>query len=157
MIKKPIYCWDTTIFAAWLGAPVRPELSIPDMEAVAREIDANDAVLVTSVMAYAEVLRARYSPEAFAKFKAFLTKTNVDVVDITQGVAEKVEELRSACLKIGRSLKRYDATFIAAALKRKAHVLHTTDDGVLALNGHAIVGGLKICMPILLNKQKVFC
>ncbi len=148
---KAVYCWDTTVFLAWLneerGAP------LADIEAVVREIDSNQAVLVVPVTIASEILDSKLSAAQKAKLSAFLHRSNVINADTTLNIARKAREIREAglAMKPERKIKTPDATIIATAVIYGCDALHSLDDrgnGPLRLAGLPELRGLKICKPI---------
>jgi hypothetical protein len=93
MSKRPNYAWDSTVFLAWLGEEATAPLA--DIAAVVQEIDSGEANLIVSVTAYSEVLEAKHTEEQMGKFRRFLQRSNVVVVDQTVIVAEKAQQIRS--------------------------------------------------------------
>ena len=151
-MNKPVYSWDASVFIAWLRQESTAPLS--DIAVVADQIDANTANLLVSVIAYAEVLSARHSPDEMQRFQAFLRRSNVTVADTTQAIALRVEQIRSAGLSEARKIKTPDATFAATAIVHGANVLHSLDPDLLNLNGSAIVDGLRITRPMDIGGQQ---
>lgn len=129
-MNEPIYCWDTTVFLAWIndeaGAP------LADIDLVARQIDAGDAVLVVPVTITSEILDSKLSGEQRAKLSAFLKRRSVINADTTLVIARKAREIRDAglAMKPIRKIKTPDATIIATAVVYKCDSLHTLDDGI---------------------------
>jgi predicted nucleic acid-binding protein len=154
MSKKPNYAWDSSVFLAWLGEEAGAPLA--DIAAVAQQIDDGYANLIVSVTAYAEVLEARHSREQMEKFRPFLKRSNVVVFEVTLGVAEKVQGIRSKGLAENRKIKTADAQHMATAILCKADVLHSLDARMLSLDAHAIVDGLRIKRPVLHDGQTVW-
>ena len=61
-MSKAKYAWDATVFIAWFGEDNNAPLA--DVGVVVSGIDAGAAVLVVSVIAYAEVLEAKSGVQA---------------------------------------------------------------------------------------------
>lgn len=150
--KRPKYCWDTSVFLAWIKAEEGSPLD--DIELVADEIDGDKADLIVPVTIYTEVLEAKHTKKQIGQFQLFLKRSNVHSVDTTIGIAQKASDIRSRALKEGRKLKTPDATVIATALIYGADVLHSLDPHILGLNGSAASEGLRICLPQLITGQK---
>jgi predicted nucleic acid-binding protein len=155
MPKARSYCWDTTVYVAWLGEEESAPLA--DIAAVIEEIEQKKAKLLVPVTAYMEVLEAAHSADEMAKFYQFLKRTNVVTIDVSLQIANKVQQIRSACLKCRpkRSIRTPDAEFVAAAILYKADVLHTLDDQLIKLSGSPMVDGLKIEKPKPFSGQTV--
>jgi predicted nucleic acid-binding protein len=152
--QRPKYCWDTTVFLAWISAEEGSPLD--DIELVADEVDANRADLIVSAIVYSEILDAKNSKKAINQFQQFLKRSNVLSVDLTIGIAQKAADIRSKALKSKekRKLRVPDASVIATAIVYGADVLHSLDPHILNLNGSIMVDGLKICLPRLITGQK---
>ncbi len=156
-MSEPIYCWDTTVFLAWLNEEASAPLA--DIDLVAQEIDAGRAVLVVPVTITSEILDSKLSGEQRAKLSAFLKRSNVINADTTLVIARKAREIRDAglAMKPKRSIKTPDATIVATAVIYRCDALHSLDDrgsGPLRLVGMPVLGGLKICKPVLATGQR---
>jgi PIN domain len=148
MNKKPTYCWDATVFVAWLIQESSAPLA--EISAIVEEIDRANANLLVPVTAYSEVLDAKHSQEQMDQFRLFLKRSNVIVADTTQAIAKKSGQIRSRALAANpsRKIKTPDATFMATAIIFQADVFHTLEKNQLpGLSGTAIVDGLKIDSP----------
>jgi predicted nucleic acid-binding protein len=150
------YCWDTSVFLAWLNKEASAPLS--DIEAVLSEIYAKRSTLIVSVVTYTEVLSAKHTTKQRNAWEGFLKRSNVLRVDVTFPVAQKAEEIRSRALLTGpksriRKIKTPDAQIIATAIIQKADVLHSLEPLHTNLSGHQIVDGLKISPPCLATGQ----
>jgi hypothetical protein len=146
--KTVVYCWDTSVFLAWLGEETGAPLA--NIELVIDEIDKSLAVLLVPVTAYSEVLEFNNTPKKMEKFRKFLERSNIIVADVTKAIAEKAGEIRSRGLaaKPKRKIKTPDATFMATAIIFRADVFHTCETEQLPnLSGTSIVDKLKICSP----------
>ena len=152
--NRPKYCWDTSVFLAWISAEKGSPLD--DIALVVDEIDTNKADLIVSAIVYSEVLDAKHSKKTVDQFQRFLKRSNVLSVDLTIGIAKKASEIRSRALvsKEKRRLRTPDASVIATAIVYGADVLHSLDPHILNLNGSAVVDGLKIHSPCLVSGQK---
>lgn len=76
-----------------------------------------------------------------------MNRSNVVTADVSLAVAMKASEIRSMCLTDKLSLKTVDAQILATAILFKADVLHSTDKGLLRLNGKPCAGGVPITLP----------
>ncbi|MBC8350381.1 MAG: PIN domain-containing protein [Planctomycetes bacterium] len=155
--KRPIYCWDTTVFLAWLKE--EPNAPLADIDLVAREIDDNKAVLVVPVTITSEILDSRLSGEQRAKLSAFLKRSNIINANTTLDIAKKASEIRDAglAMKPAKKIKTPDATIVATAIIYQCDALHSLDDkgsGPLRMKGMAVIGSLKICKPITASGQR---
>lgn len=148
MSSPTVYCWDVNVILAYMLQDSSAPLA--DIDLVVGEIDRNEAILLVPVTAYMEILEAKNTPEQMAEVRAFLQRSNVEVANITQPIAEKVGQIRSRGLlaKPLRKIEVPDATYLATALLYKADVFHTCEEGMLLnLNGSDIVEKLLITKP----------
>ena len=150
--KRPKYCWDTSVFLAWMKAEEGAPLD--DIAAVADEIDNGSADLIVPVTIYTEVLEAKHTRKEIEKFQLFLKRSNVQSVDTTVGIAQKASEIRSRALKERRKLKTPDAQVIATAIIYGADVLHSLDPDIVNLSGSRVVDGLRISSPLPITGQQ---
>ena len=152
--NRPKYCWDTSVFLAWIleedGQP------LDDIGLVADEIDGDRADLIVSATVYSEILEAKHSKRKIKQLRQYLKRSNVISVDMTVGIAEKASDIRGKALKAKekRKLKTPDAQVAATAIVYGADVLHSLDAHLLNLDGSAAVDGLRITRPRLLTGQK---
>ncbi len=151
MSKRTVYAWDATVLLAWLEEDENAPLG--GIDSVVQEIDGGTATLIVSVVAHTEVLRAKHSEEQMQKFRAFLERSNVLVVNVDLRIAEKAEEIRSKGLEAKRKIKTPDAQHMASAIVYHAEVFHTLDDKLIGLSGTKIVDGLTISKPISSSGQ----
>jgi predicted nucleic acid-binding protein len=154
---KPRYCWDTSIFLAWFKN--EPISETPGMRAVIDEITSKRAILVVPVTVYTEILEHHNSPDVMKAFRDFLKRSNIQVVNITMGLAEKAESIRTKGERErkARKIKTPDALYLACAIKAEVDMLHSADKDMLQLNGHATVDGLKICHPRTVSGDQSLC
>ncbi|MBI1901816.1 MAG: PIN domain-containing protein [Planctomycetia bacterium] len=150
--KRAKYCWDTSVFLAWIkgeeGAP------LDDIALVAEDIDAARADLIVPVNIYTEFLEAKHTKKQIKQFELFLKRSNVQVVNTTVPIAQKAGSIRSKLHKLGGKLKTPDAQVIATAIIYGVDAVHTLDQDMLKLNGFAEVDGMRITKPMLLTGQK---
>ena len=156
MSKIINYAWDTSVFIAWLGAEATAPLG--DIGLVVDEIDKEDekdrANLIMAVTTFAEILACKYTSEQLDKLNRFLMRSNVVKVDTTFPIATKASQIRNSGLLEGRKIKTPDATIVATAVVMRVDVLHSLDDGILALDGRAYVDGLRITPPRPFSGQR---
>jgi predicted nucleic acid-binding protein len=150
--KRPTYCWDTSVFLAWIKAEAGAPLD--DIQLVAKEIDADRANLIVPVTIYTEVVGTKQTKRQLKQFDLFLKRSNVQVIDTTIAIAQKAADIRGKALRQKRSIKTPDATVIATAIIYGADVLHSLDERMIKLSGGQVVDGLEITSPVLLSGQK---
>jgi predicted nucleic acid-binding protein len=151
-MSKPVYCWDTCVFIAWLKQEENKPLA--DIELVVNEIDSGHAVLVVSVTVFTEIQRSKFTNEQWERFQGFLTRSNVVVANTTPDIAQKGSEIRDRAEADERRIKTGDATIVATAIAYGVDALHTFDPGLLRLSRSAVVEGLPITEPITREGQK---
>jgi predicted nucleic acid-binding protein len=156
-MSKPKYCWDTSVFLAWLNREQSAPLA--DIDALITDIEAKRAILVVSVNTYTEMLRAKHTQEQADMFDAFLRRQSIVRVGVTFPIGQKAEEIRSRGLTLfpknqKRSIATPDAQIIATAIVHKCDVLHSMEPKHHNLSGHAAVDGLKIVLPRHISGQK---
>jgi predicted nucleic acid-binding protein len=151
------YCWDTTVFLAWLNK----EASAPqsDIEAILNEVYANRSTLILSVVTYTEILTAKHSRRQRDAWESFLKRSSVLRVDVTFPIAQKAEEIRSRALTMGpkgeqRKIRTPDAQIIATAIVQQADFFHSLEPKHHSLSGSPIVDGIRISPPCLGTRQK---
>ncbi|MCX7428505.1 MAG: PIN domain-containing protein [Planctomycetia bacterium] len=152
MSRRIKYCWDTSVFVAWL----KEESSAPlaDMNLVVGDIDSGKAVLVVSVTTATEMLETKHTPEQWERFQKCLNRSNVILADITLAIAELASRIRADAQTQGRRLQTPDAQIIATAITYRVDALHSLDPHMLGLNGSPIVNGMRITQPLLLDGQQ---
>jgi predicted nucleic acid-binding protein len=154
--KLPTYAWDSGVFIYWLEGtePTDAPGMLANVDAVIQDVESDKANLITSIHAYTEVLSAKHTNEQMRQFREFLNRSNVVVFEINMKVADKIEQIRSRCVDLGRRPpKAVDASFAAVAIIHKADMLHAADGGLLALDKSLSVDGLNICRPRLFSGQ----
>jgi predicted nucleic acid-binding protein len=152
MSNNPTYCWDTSVFIAWLKE--EPDKPLADIEAVVSELDAKKAVLVVPVTVFTEMQPSKFTTEQWDRFQKTVRRSNVVVANTTPAIAQKGSPLRDRAEAEGRKIKTGDATIIATAIAYRVDALHTFDPRLINLNGSRIVEGLRITQPLPLSGQK---
>lgn len=146
--KRVTYCWDSSVFMAWLGDDAVAPLD--NIQLVFDEIDSGKASLLVPVTAYSEILEAKHTAEQMMQFEKFLERSNVVVADTTKAIAKKAGEIRSRGLRAKPKLgiKTPDVTFLATAIIYRADAFHTLETTHLPqLSGSDLVDKLLICSP----------
>jgi len=157
--RPPKVYWDTCILLAWIKDETREAGQMENLYSVAREIDDNNIIMLTSVVAYGEIFEADLTDEQRAKLEAVFDRTNTDVVNIDLRVGRRISEIRQFYLALSKQDGRppicyADAEHLAAATVYKADEFHTFDrkdkDDCRALIGlgNSVAGyPLRVCMP----------
>lgn len=149
--SKPTYCWDTSVFLAWLNREENKPLA--DIDLLIDDIHAKKANLVMSVTTYSEMLTTKHTPEQLEMFNKFLMRRNIQRVPVTFGIAQKAAEVRSRGETIPdqqgniRKIKTPDATIIATAIVYKVTALHSCEPKHHRLSRSEIVDGILITNP----------
>jgi predicted nucleic acid-binding protein len=152
MSSKPTYCWDTSVFIAWLKE--EPNKPLADIEAVVSEIDGNKAVLVVPVTIFTEMQESKFTKDEWDRFQKTVRRSSVVVADTTPAIARRGSQLRDRVEATGRKLRAADATIIATAIVYRVSALHTFEPKHIALSGTAEVEGLQITQPLPLSGQR---
>lgn len=152
MSNNLTYCWDTSVFIAWLKE--EPDKPLADIEAVVSELDSKKAVLVVPVTVFTEMQPSKFTAEQWGRFQKTVQRSNVVVANTTPAIAQKGSLLRDRAEAEGRKVKTGDATIIATAIAYQVDALHTFDPRLINLNGSRIVEGLRITQPLPLSGQK---
>ncbi len=155
MTKKaaaPIYCWDSSVWLAWIKQEATHPLA--DMELVASEITEGTAQMLVPATVYEELQLTRCTDEQLAMIEAFLKRPNVLQATQTPAVSRRAADIIKRSLKDNLVTKLNDARIAASAIVFGASVLHSVDNGLLRLDGTSIVNGLAIKRPKPLSGQK---
>ena len=95
-MSKPKYCWDTSVFLAWLNREKSAPLA--DIDLLLDDFHAERAILVVSATTYTEILRAKHSAQQAEAFNRFLMRPNIVRVDVSFEIAGRGEQLRSEAI-----------------------------------------------------------
>jgi len=148
--NKPIYCWDTSIFTAWIKNEQRPSGEMEGVAEIAEKVQGNKAILIASQMLNVELLECKLPTGAMEKIQRFFKRKNAQLRPMDGRISTLAGSLRNAHAK----LTSPDAIHLATAIYYEADEFHTFDDGkkggisLLDLSGN--VGGhpLVICKPV---------
>lgn len=147
---KRIY-WDSCIFISYMAGENREQFEIAGIDDVVKDVDLNKIILVTSVVARVEVLRDLGDKRD--KFINVLQNPNIQEIDVNKVIGQLAGDIRHQFQQIGiNRLMTPDAIHLATALWAGVDEFHTFDGagkqpGILTLNGHEILKGLKIVTP----------
>lgn len=160
--KRPVIYWDTCVLLAWMMNEVRPPGEMEGVEEAASLILSGKAVLVTSTLTRAEVLRGTMPKSALDKMDKLFRRPNVIPLILDTPVAALTAELREFYNATDFELLTPDAIHLATAIHHKVSEFHTFDGsdpnkkprksskkrcGLLLLDGNAGGHALKICKP----------
>ena len=128
-VGRKVYYWDASLFLAWLTNEPREAAVMEGIAEVARDVNDNKAVLITSVITLTEVLEARLSDEARQKFRDLFKRRNVKQINVDQRIAQLAQEIRQHYSQQNPSVRieTPDSIHLATAILYKADELHTTD------------------------------
>lgn len=152
---KKIYYWDTNVFLAWITyKPKTVTVDVLDgIEEIAKLVNENKAVLITSVMTDTEIVRTKLPPAAREKWDLVLKRPNIKMISQDRKISSRSNEINGCLMDDGKQISIPDSVHLATAMIYKADEFHTLDGsgkrrpGLLALSGHECLGGLKICLP----------
>ena len=147
MARKPSYCWDTTVFLAFLKGEESSKQ--PGMLSVIDQIESAKCSLVVPVLLYTEILVANNDAKVMAVFRNFLKRSNVTTANITLKMAEKAEAIRTRGLneKPKRKIRTPDAIFLACGILYGVDLMHSLDGHMLKLDRSPTVEGMQVCKP----------
>lgn len=155
------YSWDADVLISWFKDDQHRCVQI---EPVWQEVKKGEAMLILSSLCLTEVIENHPDcPEAEELFYKFRSHPNVRLFDVTELIARKAGEIRSAALSQHalskftstptKNIKTPDAIHIATAIVHKADMLHSYD-----LSNHSgtevIKDQLKICPPRCLDGRR---
>jgi hypothetical protein len=146
---------------AWITNEKREDQNQTDgLEAVRKEIDAGETVVVVSALARTEVFRLGLTEEQKTKYREFFNRRNAIEQDVTGAIAEKAAEIRRKSQKTRvdgatEMMKTPDAIHIATAIILDAAEFQTFDGtakkprpfSLIPFSGSTVVDGMKICVP----------
>jgi predicted nucleic acid-binding protein len=147
---KRIY-WDSCVFISYISGEKRNKFEVAGIDDVVRDVDLNKAILVTSVVARVEVLRDLGDKRD--KFINVLLNPSIQEIDVNKVIGQMAGDIRYQFQQIGMSrLMTPDAIHLATALWAEVDEFHTFDGsgkqpGLLSLNEHELLKGLKIVKP----------
>jgi len=94
MPGKPKYYWDSCSFIAWIKGERSAPGDLEGLEEVAKMVDSNKAVLLTSEITKTEVLEGKMTQDQQAKFNLLFQRKNVVPIDVTGRVLSKTKVIR---------------------------------------------------------------
>lgn len=147
MLKKLKYYWDTCVFLTLINDEPLSSEDKQGLNDVVKEIDANRAILITSVQTVTEILEANFTNDQIHRLELCLKKSSTVKINIDHRVAELAGQIRGHYNQEGFKVKTPDAIHLATAFLHKADELHTFDPKMLRFNGNLMGLNLKICKP----------
>ncbi len=146
------YCWDTSVFLAWLKNETCHPLA--DIALVVEEIEKGAAFLLIPATTYEELNYARMTAKQKQMFDDFTQRSNVIIVDLSPPIARKAAEIIKLSAKAGLVTKPRDARIAATAVVMNATVLHSVDPDLTRLDKSKIIDGKRATKPFPLGGQK---
>jgi predicted nucleic acid-binding protein len=155
-VGKKKYYWDACIFIAWLTEDDHQPGAVMDgIEKVVAEVQANEAILITSFLTKSEVLECKLNPKARELFNKIFQRRNVQVAQGDRRVGDLAAEIRNHYEQRGASLSVPDSIHLASAIVYGADEFHTLDGAgkrkrksdLLPLDGNVAGHNLRICVP----------
>lgn len=158
---RPTIYWDTCTFLAWLLGEEHTSDSKEGMRYWVERVRAQEAVMVTSVITFAEVLRSKIGKDRYDVFSAFATRYTIrrsvdpPVVRVVHDLRDHFSQERDAG-RVPKILCTPDAIHLATGIIYKCTQFHTFDGlkghqgrclGLLPLNGQLPDTTMNICTP----------
>lgn len=141
------FCWDSGVFVAWLTAEPRSEEELAGLREVVDLADSRRAIIVTSSLAFTEVLGDQPHHPVRDIFANLFRRPQFISQDPTPAISNLAADVRDELRADGRSLQTPDAVMLATAIAHHVDALHTFDGHLLRLNGHRAAHGIVICKP----------
>ena len=136
-------CFDSSLWNALFNQEEDKDLSA--VQSWIQQIDTRKATLLIPSIVVTEVF-AHPDEVIVKKFDAFLSRSNVEQLDLTVAIARKGGQLRRRLLDANMNLKTPDAIVIAIADHHSANMIFSFDHGMLRCNGLFGIQA-KICLP----------
>ena len=136
-------CFDSSLWNALFNQEEDKDLSA--VQSWIQQIDTRKATLLIPSIVVTEVF-AHPDEVIVKKFDAFLSRSNVEQLDLTVAIARKGGQLRRRLLDANMNLKTPDAIVIAIADHHSADKIFSFDHGMLRCNGLFGIQA-KICLP----------
>ena len=159
MKNLPEYYWDTSIFLMVLngetdhgftvdGETISGQEVLDGAKDILKQVEAEEAVIISSQVMVVEVLPSKVTPQAYEKFEAWLQWRNLVVRAVDHPIAKKAAMIRDKCLcyplpggdKV--KIRTVDPIHIATALIYGIEVIHAVDTDfmkALKYSGESIV------------------
>jgi predicted nucleic acid-binding protein len=155
--NRKTYYWDSSAFIAWInGGKGHSKDVIEGLDAIAREVTENRAILCTSVITETELLQGKISSEQTDKLQDLFKRRNVVLISVDSKIARMASEIRNYYSQKNINIKSPDSIHLATAIMYAADECHTLDgDGerrrpsdLLRLNGNVAGHALHIRVPL---------
>lgn len=124
--KRKVY-WDACVFLAWLYDEPNDASVIEGMEAIVKQVDANEITLITSVVTRTEILEGRMTAEVKKKFDSLFNRRNVVMINLDHRISDLSHEIRNFYDRQGNTLSTNDCHHLATAIIHNADEFQTLD------------------------------
>jgi predicted nucleic acid-binding protein len=159
--KQQIIYWDTCVFLAWMKDEERGPGEMEALAKVAKLVQQDKVILVTSMLTRAEILESKLNPGVIEKYDLLTRRTNVVPQSLDLPVAKLTSKIRDFYVRTDFELLTPDAIHLATAVHYHADEFHTFDGskkkvprdkrykrcGLLLLDGSVAGHALKVCKP----------
>jgi predicted nucleic acid-binding protein len=150
-----IIYWDSAVFIAWFtNETTRTKAEMDGIRQVVDAFDRGTCILVTSMLAKAELLPAKLGKQNYEKLSLLWKRKQFQPVEVTEPIIDLANEIRSFYAEKGQAVpKTPDSIHLATAIKLKVDVFQTFDGGskrgLLALDGNVAGHNLSIKVPFI--------
>jgi predicted nucleic acid-binding protein len=156
--SKQVIYWDTCIFLAWLKNETwRPNHEMDGVYDAVDAVKTRRAIMMTAATTYGEIRKTKHE-HVWRAFESFMKRRNVRMVDVDPRIHALAAQLRDHYRTAHKSdglgeLKVMDSEHLAAAIRYKANMFYTFDNGqkgdrgLLQLNGNVAGHKLVVCKP----------
>ena len=124
--KEKIY-WDACIFLAWLQDEPGDPGVMEGIEEAVRQVQNNEAILITSIMTQTEVLESKMPKEAQLKFENLFKRRNVLWINHDTRVGKLSHDIRDHYDQQSIKISSADSVHLASAILYEASVFYTLD------------------------------
>jgi hypothetical protein len=157
---KPSWYFDACIFLAWLNAEdVHGPAIMEAIRQMARDVDGDRVVVMTSVTTKTEVFHKLKSQWARDEYTRFCQRANVSIVNQDERVGDMSSNIREHYSRKGITLDTTDCIHLATAIIYRADFFYTLDgyaekpkaNALLPLSGN--VAGYRLVIDIPRTNQ----
>lgn len=166
---KPIICWDTSVFLAWIKNEERPNNEMAGVNDVALKIHSDHIILLTSAITEGEILESTLDELGKQRYKDLFKRKNCQMVNIDPKIMELTHKIRDHYQQQKSidglpTLTTPDAIHLATAIHHEANEFHTFDENneprkrraLIPLSGNVAGYPLVICKPPIPSQPILF-
>lgn len=126
--KEAIY-WDSCIFIAYFKQEIREDPNdLAGIEELMHLFEMKQCFLATSVVTISEVLQYKTGNETHKKFRDFLNRQDIVLIEITRQIADIAQHIREKYRNTDDStLSTPDCLQLASAIRYKCSPFYTFD------------------------------